>query len=74
MNLNIALLPGDGIGPEVIQQAVKVLTTIAEKNNHSPVVSQSKISSFFSPLKSSDDTIVGGRVKLSSILYFWRLL
>jgi 3-isopropylmalate dehydrogenase len=34
MNLNIALLPGDGIGPEVIQQAVKVLDAIAEKYNH----------------------------------------
>ena len=34
MNLKIALLPGDGIGPEVIQQAIKVLDAIAEKYNH----------------------------------------
>ncbi len=34
MKLQIALLPGDGIGPEVIQQAVKVLNAIAEKFNH----------------------------------------
>jgi len=34
MNLKIALLPGDGIGPEVTQQAVKVLDAIAEKYNH----------------------------------------
>ena len=34
MKLNIALLPGDGIGPEVIQQAVKALDAIAEKYNH----------------------------------------
>ncbi|MFD1294728.1 3-isopropylmalate dehydrogenase [Lutibacter holmesii] len=34
MNLNIALLPGDGIGPEVTQQAVKILNAIAEKYNH----------------------------------------
>ena len=34
MKLKIALLPGDGIGPEVIQQAVKVLNAIAEKYNH----------------------------------------
>ncbi|RXP60332.1 3-isopropylmalate dehydrogenase [Lutibacter sp. HS1-25] len=34
MNLKIALLPGDGIGPEVIQQAVKVLDAIAEKYTH----------------------------------------
>jgi 3-isopropylmalate dehydrogenase len=34
MNLKIALLPGDGIGPEVIQQAIKVLDAIAEKYKH----------------------------------------
>lgn len=34
MKLKIALLPGDGIGPEVIQQAVKVLDAIAEKYGH----------------------------------------
>ncbi|MFT7330058.1 MAG: 3-isopropylmalate dehydrogenase, partial [Roseivirga sp.] len=31
MNLKIALLPGDGIGPEVINESVKVLDVIAEK-------------------------------------------
>ena len=34
MKLNIALLPGDGIGPEVIEQAVKVSNAIAKKFNH----------------------------------------
>lgn len=34
MKLNIAVLPGDGIGPEVINQAVKVLKAIAQKFNH----------------------------------------
>ena len=34
MNLKIALLSGDGIGPEVTQQAVKVLDAIAEKYEH----------------------------------------
>jgi len=34
MKLNIALLPGDGIGPEVIDQAVKVVNAVAEKFNH----------------------------------------
>lgn len=34
MNLNIALLPGDGIGPEVIDQAVKVCDTVARKFKH----------------------------------------
>tara|TARA_R110001583_G_scaffold49099_1_gene153748 strand:+ start:8270 stop:9385 length:1116 start_codon:yes stop_codon:yes gene_type:complete len=34
MKLKIALLPGDGIGPEVTQQAVKILTAIAKKYKH----------------------------------------
>ncbi|MCL9804358.1 3-isopropylmalate dehydrogenase [Flavobacterium amniphilum] len=34
MRLKIALLPGDGIGPEVSQQSVKVLNTIAEIFGH----------------------------------------
>lgn len=34
MNLKIALLAGDGIGPEVIDQAVKVCDAVAHKYNH----------------------------------------
>lgn len=34
MKLKIALLAGDGIGPEVIDQAVKVADAVAEKFNH----------------------------------------
>lgn len=34
MNVNVALLPGDGIGPEVIDQAVKVCNAIAAKYQH----------------------------------------
>ena len=34
MKLNIALLAGDGIGPEVIDQAVKVCDAIAKKYKH----------------------------------------
>ncbi|MBT8301146.1 MAG: 3-isopropylmalate dehydrogenase [Maribacter sp.] len=34
MKLNIALLAGDGIGPEVIDQAVKVSNAIAKKFSH----------------------------------------
>ncbi len=34
MNLNIALLPGDGIGPEVLAQAVKCLQAVEETFNH----------------------------------------
>ena len=35
MDLKIALLAGDGIGPEVIDQAVKVCDAVAEKYEHS---------------------------------------
>jgi 3-isopropylmalate dehydrogenase len=34
MNYKIAKLPGDGIGPEIVEQAEKVLKAIAEKYNH----------------------------------------
>ncbi|MEM8927570.1 MAG: 3-isopropylmalate dehydrogenase [Bacteroidota bacterium] len=34
MNLNIALLPGDGIGPEVIAQAVRCLEAVEEAFGH----------------------------------------
>jgi len=34
MNLNIAVLPGDGIGPEVTKQSIKVLHAIAMEFNH----------------------------------------
>jgi 3-isopropylmalate dehydrogenase len=35
MELNIAVLPGDGIGPEVMTQALKVLQVVGEKFGHS---------------------------------------
>ena len=34
MKANIALLPGDGIGPEVLAEAVKVLDAVAAKYGH----------------------------------------
>lgn len=34
MKKHIAVLPGDGIGPEIIQEAIKVLDTVAEKFGH----------------------------------------
>lgn len=34
MNLKIALLPGDGIGPEITRQAIKVLDAVSKKFNH----------------------------------------
>ena len=34
MKLNIAILPGDGVGPEVIAEAEKVLNSVGEKFKH----------------------------------------
>ena len=34
MNFNITLLPGDGIGPEVIAEVVKIFKKVEEKYNH----------------------------------------
>src|SRR5574341_1200246 len=40
MNFNITLLPGDGIGPEVVGEAVRVLDVIASKYNHTFVFTE----------------------------------
>jgi 3-isopropylmalate dehydrogenase len=34
MNANIVLLPGDGIGPEVVAEAVRVLSAVATRGGH----------------------------------------
>ena len=34
MNYKIALIPGDGIGPEIVREAKKVLDKVCEKYNH----------------------------------------
>jgi 3-isopropylmalate dehydrogenase len=36
MDLNIALLAGDGIGPEITEQAVKVINSVCRKAGHRP--------------------------------------
>ncbi len=36
MKLKITVLPGDGIGPEVIDQAVKVVDAVCRKKGHKP--------------------------------------
>src|SRR5258708_39672534 len=40
MNLNVLVLPGDGIGSEVTCQAVHVLTRVAEKWGHTLTLSE----------------------------------
>lgn len=39
MNFNIAVLPGDGIGPEIIEQAKKVVLAVCKRFNHSAAFS-----------------------------------
>ena len=34
MNKNIAVIKGDGIGPEIVTEAMKVLDKVAEKFGH----------------------------------------
>ena len=34
MKLNIAVLPGDGIGPEIMKEGVKVMKVVADKFGH----------------------------------------
>jgi 3-isopropylmalate dehydrogenase len=35
MKANVVLLPGDGIGPEIVTEAVRILETVASKHGHS---------------------------------------
>ena len=34
MEFNVTLIPGDGIGPEIVREARKVLDRVAEKYSH----------------------------------------
>src|SRR5919205_2384330 len=43
MQIKITVLPGDGIGPEVTTEAVRVLDAIAQQFNHELVLSTEKI-------------------------------
>jgi len=43
MLLNIATLPGDGIGPEVTEQAVLVLHAIADSSGHKLKITEKNI-------------------------------
>jgi 3-isopropylmalate dehydrogenase len=43
MKLNIAVLAGDGIGPEIIEQAIKVVNAVCEKKNHQPVYTEALV-------------------------------
>ncbi len=46
MKLNIALLPGDGVGPEVLAQAVKCLQAVEETFNHQFIYREAPIGAF----------------------------
>ena len=43
MNLNVAVLPGDGVGPEVTAEAVKVLDSVASRFGHGVDVASGSI-------------------------------
>ena len=34
MNFNVAVIPGDGIGPEIVREAQKVLDAVGTKFGH----------------------------------------
>ena len=38
MNIKIAVLPGDGIGPEIIAQALEVTKAVCNKFGHTKAV------------------------------------
>ncbi|HZQ22028.1 MAG TPA: 3-isopropylmalate dehydrogenase [Terriglobales bacterium] len=55
MLLTITTLPGDGIGPEVIHEAVRVLETVAQKFSHQLVVTRKDVGG--AALVSSNDPL-----------------
>lgn len=62
MNKKIAILPGDGIGPEVTEQAQKVLSTVAELFGHqfemeSGLVGAAAIDATGNPFPETTETI-----------------
>src|ERR1700733_8128033 len=55
MLLNVTILPGDGIGPEVTEQAVKVLQTMADAFGHQLQLQHQNIGG--AALKASNDPL-----------------
>src|SRR5580693_7091801 len=55
MLLNLTVLPGDGVGPEVTDEAVRVLETIAETVGHKLIVSRKPVGG--AALLSSNDPL-----------------
>ncbi len=43
MNINICILPGDGIGPEIMTEACKVLVAVGKKFNHNISIDEAAI-------------------------------
>ncbi len=71
MDFKIAVLPGDGIGPEIIEQAVKTMDAVGKKFNHSfnykyALVGAAAIDKTGSPLP--DDTLI--KCKASDAVLF----
>ena len=50
MNFNVAVIKGDGIGPEIVEQAVRVLDAAAEKSGHKFTYKQILIDVYGKPL------------------------
>ena len=74
MKKNIALIPGDGIGPEIMAEAKKVLDAVAERFSHEFSYTQivaggCAIDQFQNPLpqKSLDDCLSSDAVLLASV-------
>ncbi|MCX7749822.1 MAG: 3-isopropylmalate dehydrogenase [Clostridia bacterium] len=43
MKFNIAVLPGDGIGPEVIEQSIEIIMAVGEKYGHKFILTEAKL-------------------------------
>ena len=50
MKLKIAVLAGDGIGPEIMEQGVKVMSAVCEKFGHEVSYKEALCGEFSLPL------------------------
>ena len=72
MNKTIALIPGDGIGPDVVAEAVNVLNAVAKKYGHSfsykevPVLKN--VTAPTKTIAKSGETIFSADLALSAIV------
>jgi len=72
-HLNLAVLPGDGIGPEITQQAVRVLERLAAQGHFSLTLEQAPVGG--AGYRASSPSLARGNAATGKIIrchFVWR--